>query len=153
MRDTWYQMSHAEIRSWLFALRYVSKFWCSESSNSLLAKNHRKNILKIMIWDLNSIRYQWFGWQYNLVHILNLENKVWVRVLCCLMTSSLSKGIRCRVWSYSVSYLQITRSDIRPHKVGCQPSDCRWSFNLLCGYVLVNILYCIKGKAQHSCLW
>ena len=35
--------------------------------------------------------------------------------LCCLMTLSLSKGIWCHVWPYTLFLcLQLTRSDIRP---------------------------------------
>ena len=40
------------------------------------------------------------------------------------MTPGLSKYIWCYyVWPYSFLGMQITRSDIREHKVGCQPSD------------------------------
>ena len=37
-------------------------------------------------------------------------------------------GRQCHIWPYVFPNLQITRSDIRPHKVGCQPGDCVWSF-------------------------
>ena len=56
-------------------LPYVSKFPRSECSNSLLAKNHRENILKRMIWDLNSKHTISMVWlTVHSVNILNLEN-------------------------------------------------------------------------------
>ena len=71
-----------------------------------------------------------------------IENK-WLRNLTCLLfilfflvTSDLSKGIRCHAWPYSFLCLQITRSDVGSN-VGYQPGDCRWIFNLPQGFVWV----------------
>ena len=40
---------------------------------------------------------------------------LWVWVWCCLMTPGLSEDIRCQVWTFSFSCLQVTRSNIRPN--------------------------------------
>ena len=40
--------------------------------------------------------------------------KLEMKVLCCLMTSGLSKNIRCHVCPYPFLCLQVIRSDISP---------------------------------------
>ena len=75
--------------------------------------------------------------KYDSYHLM-----VWFG-LCCLMTSGLSKDIRCHVWPYF--FINKCRSDIRPH--------IKWAVSLvilhmvtsiflqgLCGYIWVNIL-------------
>ena len=58
--------------------------------------------------------------------------------LCCLMTPGLNKDIQCHVWPYSFSVLanhQIRRQ--ATHKVGRQPSDCRFPLTLHRWFVCV----------------
>ena len=75
--------------------------------------------------------------------------------LCCLMTSGLSKDIRCHVWPYFYKQVQISRSDIRPH--------IKWAVSLvilhmvtsiflqsLCGYIWVNILTLSPQRGTNS---
>ena len=60
------------------------------------------------------------------------------------MTHGLSKDIRCH-------YLQITRTDIRPHKLGCQPGDFAYGhFNLPPGFVWV---YRVRFWAVQNLFW
>ena len=80
-------------------------------------------------------------------------------VLCCLMTHGLGKDIRCHVHPYSFLWLQVTRSDIRPHV--------KWTVRLLtadsplislrglCGYLWVNRLTLspLRVVALNVILW
>ena len=53
-------------------------------------------------------------------------------------TSGVSKDIQYHVWSYSFLWLQITRSNIKPHaKWAVKTGGCRWLLNLPQGFVWV----------------
>ena len=91
------------------------------------------------------------------------QGQVWVWALyCCSWQLGLSKDIWCHVGSYSFVYLQITKSDIRPHV--------KWAVRLviaygrfkssskgLCGYLWVNRLTLslpgCKGQAWKLGFW
>ena len=52
---------------------------------------------------------------------------VGVRVLCCLLTFGLSKGIQCHAGPHYFLCFQTTRTDIRPQvKRAVSPDDCKW---------------------------
>ena len=121
------------IQSWISLPRFEG------SSSPMYACWHFRGnpaAYSMMLW--------WFGWvRGNKWFHKRLD--CWLVGLCCLMTSGLSKDIRCHVWPYFLytSANQQIRHQAT-HKVGCQPGDFAYDhFNIPPGFVWVY-MSCFK---------